>query len=140
LGTDAPSGIIAPSATAATTAVIAAATSSVAGANMPDFSATTCSAAAGVPLSKKGSSKPRKPAKGSAPTAIEAAAVSLAAASSTANAYHFAPPTADAATAVTKPIHQSSWAAAQIAMAVIRKVPYEFMHTNWYVVSFHVNY
>jgi hypothetical protein len=59
LGTNAPSGIVAPSATAATTAVIAAATSSVAGANMPDFATATCSAAAGVPLPKKGSSKPR---------------------------------------------------------------------------------
>ncbi len=79
LGTNAPSGISAPSATAATTAVIAAATSSVAGADMPDFAATTCSAAAGVPLLKKGSSKAKKHAKGSASSAIEAAAVSVAA-------------------------------------------------------------
>ncbi len=101
LGTNAASGISAPSATAATTAVTATTTSSVAGADMPDFAAATHSAAAGVPLPKKGSLKAKKPAKGSAPSAIEAAAISVAATSSTANASHSAPPTADAATAVT---------------------------------------
>ncbi len=94
LGTKAPSGNIASSATAAITAVISATTSSVAGANMPDFAAATRSAAAGVPLPKKGSSKARKPANGSAPSAIEAAAISVATTSSTANASHSAPPTA----------------------------------------------
>jgi hypothetical protein len=94
LGTDSPSGIIAPSATAATTAVIAAATLSVAGADTPDFAAVTRSAAAGVPLlPKKCSLKVKKPAKGSAPSAIKATAVSVAAASSTANVSHSAPPT-----------------------------------------------
>ncbi len=91
----------------------------MAGADMPDFAAATRSAAAGVPPPKKGLSKAKKPAKGSAPSAIEAAAVSIAATSSTANVSHSAPPTADAATAVTKPICQSSWAAAQTAMAVL---------------------
>ncbi len=140
LGTNAPSGISAPSATVATTAVIAAATSSTAGANMPDFATATGSAAASVPPPKKGSSTAKKPAKGTAftsgiaaPSAIDAAAVSIAAASSTANANHSAPPTADAATAVMKPICQSSRAAAQTAKAVLWQVLYEFLCTNWYV-------
>jgi hypothetical protein len=126
LGTDAPSGISAPSATTATTAVIATTTSSTAGANVPDFAAATCSAAAAVPPPRKGSSKAKKPAKGTAVTsgiaaqsAIAATAVSIATASSTANANHSTPPTADAATAVTKPIHQSFRAAAQTANAVL---------------------
>jgi hypothetical protein len=45
LGTKTPSGISIPSATVATTAVSAAATSSVAGANMLDFATAACSAA-----------------------------------------------------------------------------------------------
>ncbi len=59
LGTKTPSGISIPSVTAATTAVSAAATSSVAGANMPDFAAAACSAAAGVPPPKKVHQRPR---------------------------------------------------------------------------------
>ncbi len=55
LGTETPSGISFPSATAATTAVSATTTTSVAGADMPDFAAAACSAAAGVPPPKKGS-------------------------------------------------------------------------------------
>ena len=127
LGTKTPSGISIPSATAATTAVIAATTSSVAGANMPDFAAATCSAAAGVPPPKKGSSKAKKHAKGFVSSAIEAAAVFVPTASSTANASHSAPFTADAATTVTKPICQSSCAAAQTAMAILRYVLCEFI-------------
>ncbi len=139
LGSKAPSGISAPSATAAATAVIAAATSSVAGADMPDFAAATCSAAAGVPPPKKGSSKAKKLAKGSGPSAIEAATISVAAASSTTNASHSEPFTADAATTVTQPICQSSCAAAKTAMAVIQYVLYEFIYTNLYVLCFCMN-
>jgi hypothetical protein len=117
LGTNTPSGISIPSATAATTAVSAAATSSVAGADMPDFAAAACSAAAGVPPPKKGSSKAKKRAKGSVPSATEAAAISFAAASSFINASDSAPFTADAATTVTQPICQSSRAAAQTTEA-----------------------
>ncbi len=73
LGTETPSGITFPSATAATSTVSAATTSSVAGADVPDFAATTCSAAAGVPPPKKGSSWARKHAKRSIPFATEAA-------------------------------------------------------------------
>ncbi len=53
------------------------------------------------------------------PSAIAAAAVSVVTASSTANINHSAPPSADAGTAATKPILQSSRAAAQTAKAVI---------------------
>jgi hypothetical protein len=63
LGTKSPSGIYSPSATAASTAVSATATSSLAGANMPDFATAACSAAAGVPPAKKGSQKAKKHAK-----------------------------------------------------------------------------
>ena len=140
LETDAPSGISAPSATTATTTVIAAATSSVTGANMPDFAAATCSAAAGVPPPEKGSSKAKKHAKGSASSAIEAPVVSVGAASSTANASHSAPFTADAATTVMEPIQQSSCcAAAQTAMAVLRYILYDFIYTNLYVLCFCMN-
>jgi hypothetical protein len=117
LGTKTPSGISVPSATAATTAVSAATTSSVAGADMPNFAAAACSAAAGVPLPKKGSSKAKKHAKGSVPSATEATAISFAAASSSINASDSAPFTADAATTVTQPICQSSHAAAQTSEA-----------------------
>jgi hypothetical protein len=172
LGTDAPSGISPLSATAATTAVINAATSYTAAADhsaaaaapsskkgaskarapaegiaaasgiavplanaaagasdasMPDFAAVTCSAATAVPPPNKGSSKAKKPAKGTAVTsgiatlsAIAAAAISVATTASTANANHSAPPTTDAATTATKPIRQSSRAAAQTAKAVLQ--------------------
>jgi hypothetical protein len=117
LGTETSSGISVPSATVATTAVSADATSSVAGADMLDFAAATCSAAAGVPPPKKGSSKAKKHAKGSVPSATEAAAISFAAASSPINASDSAPFTADAATTVTQPICQSSCTAAQTTEA-----------------------
>ncbi len=139
LGTDAPSGISAPSTTAATTAVIAAATSSVAGADMPDFAATTHSAAASVPLPKKGSLKIKKHAKGSNSSAIEAAAASVTTTSSTANTSHSAPFTADAAATVMKPICQSSCVPAQTAMAILWYVLYEFVYTNLYVLCFYMN-
>jgi hypothetical protein len=119
LGTKFPSGISVPSATAATTAVSAAATSSVAGADMPDFAAAACSAAANVPLPKKGSSKAKKHTKGSVPSATEAAAISVAAPSSSINASDSAPFTADAVTTEMKPIRQSSCAAAQTAKAIL---------------------
>jgi hypothetical protein len=119
LGTKTPSGISVPSATAATTAVSAAATSSVAGADMPDFAAAACSAAADVPPPKKGSLRAKKRAKGSVPYATEAAAVSVAAASSSINASDSAPFTADAVTTEMKPICQSSCAAAQTAKAIL---------------------
>ncbi len=124
LGTKTPSGISFPSATAATTAVSAAATSSVAGADMPDFAAAARSAAAGVPPPKKGSSKAKKRAKGSVPSAIEAAAISFAAASSSINSSDFAPFTADTATTVTQPICQSPCAAAQTAKAILWYILY----------------
>ncbi len=133
LGTKTPSGISVPSATAATTAVSAAATSSVAGANMPDFAAAACSAAAGVPLPKKGSSKAKKHAKGSVSSATEAAAVSVAAASSSINASDSAPFTADAVTTEMKPIRQSSHTAAQTAKAILWYVLYQFIYTNLYL-------
>jgi hypothetical protein len=139
LGTKTPSGVSAPSATAAATAVIAAITSSVTGADMRDFAAATCSAAAGVPPPKKGSSKANKLAKGSVPSAIEAAAISIAAASPTTNACHSAPFTADAATTVMQPICQSSCAAAKTAMAVLRYVLHEFIYTNLYFLCFCMN-
>jgi hypothetical protein len=78
LGTDAPSGISTPSATAAATA------------DFPESAATNQSAAAAVPLPKKGALKAKNPAKGTAvasgiaaPSANAAAAVSIATASST---------------------------------------------------------
>ncbi len=117
LGTKTPSGISVPSATAATTAISAAATSSVAGADMPDFAAAACSAAAGVPLPKKGSLKAKKRAKGSVPSATEEAAISFAAAFSSINASDSAPFTADAATTVMQPICQSFCTAAQTTEA-----------------------
>jgi hypothetical protein len=121
LGTKTPSGICVPSATAATTAV-SAATSSVAGANMPDFAAAACSAAVGVPPPKKGSSKTKKCAKGSVPSATEAAAISFSAASSSINASDSAPFSADAATTVMQPICQLSCAAAQTTEAAAESV------------------
>jgi hypothetical protein len=139
LGTKASSGISAPYATAATTAVIAATTSSVDGADMPDFAAATPSAATSVSPPKKGSSKAKKLAKGSVPSAIEAAAVSIVSASSTTNASHSAPFIADAATTVMQPICRLSHAAAKPAMAVLRYVLYEFMYTHLYVLCFCMN-
>ncbi len=105
---------------------LAYAVAGASGANMPDIAAATRSTAAAVPPPKKGSSKAKKPAKGTAvtsgiatPSAIAAAAISTATVSSSANANHSAPLTADAATAVTKPICQSFRAAAQTAKAVL---------------------
>ncbi len=100
---------------------------------MPDFAAATHSAAASVPLPKKNSSKAKKLKKGSVPSAIEAAAVSVATASSTTNASHAA------ATTVMQPICQSPRAAAKTAMAVLRYILYEFKHTNLYVLCFCMN-
>jgi hypothetical protein len=104
-GTKTTSGISIPSATAATTAVIATATSSMAGADMPDFAAAACSAATGVLPPKKGSSRAKKCAKGSVPSATEATAISVAAASSSINASDSASFTADVFTTEMKSIH-----------------------------------
>jgi hypothetical protein len=126
LGTKTPSGMSFPSATAATTAVSAATTSSVAGANMPDFASAACSAAAGVPQLKKGSSRAKKHAKGSVPSATKTAAISVAAASFT----------ADSVTTEMKPICQSSCTAAQTAKAILQYVLYQFTYTNLYLLCF----
>jgi hypothetical protein len=134
LGTVSPSGISSPSATAASTAVSATATSSSAGANITDFATTAHSAAAGVPLAKKGSQKTKKHAKGSVPSATEATAISVAAASSSINASDSAPFTADAATTETQPICQSSCAAAQTAKAILWYVLYQFIYTSLYLL------
>ncbi len=134
LGTKSPSGISSPSATAASTTVSATATSSLAGADVPDFAAAACSAAASVPPAKKGSQKAKKRAKGSIPSATEAAAISVAATSSSINASDSAPFTADAATTEMQPICQSSRAAAQTAKAILRYVLYQFIHTNLYLL------
>jgi hypothetical protein len=134
MGTETPSGISIPSATAATTAVSAAAISSVAGADMPDFAAAARSAAAVVPLPKKGSLRAKKRAKGSVPSATEATAVSIAATSSSINASDSAPFTADAVTTEMKPIHQSSRASAQTAKAILWYILYQFIYTNLYLL------
>ncbi len=139
VGTKTPSGISIPSATAATTTVSAATTSSVAGADMPDFAAAACSAAAGVPPPKKGSSRAKKRAKGSVPSATEAAAISIAATSSSINASDSAPFTADAVTTEMKPIRQSSCIAAQTAKAILWYVLYQFIYTNLYLLYFLMN-
>jgi hypothetical protein len=62
--------------------------------------------ATGVPPPKKGSSRAKKHAKGSIPSATEAAAISVAAASSSINTSDSAPFTADAITTEMKPICQ----------------------------------
>jgi hypothetical protein len=118
LGTDAPYGIFTPSATSATTAVIAAATSSMATADH--------SAAAAAPSSKKGTSKARTPAEEfAAVSGFAVPSANAAAGVSGANMPDFAAATCSAATAVpppkkvTKPIRQSSRAAAQTAKAVL---------------------
>jgi hypothetical protein len=139
LGSNTPSGISVPSATAATMAVSAAATSSVAGADMPDFAATTHSAAASVPPPKKGPLRAKKHAKRSVPSATEAAAISVAAASSSINASDSAPFTADAVTTEMKPIRQSSHAAAQTAKAILWYVLYQVIYTNLYLLCFCMN-
>jgi hypothetical protein len=134
LGTKSPSDISIPSATAASTAVSATATSSSAGANIPDFSVAASSAAAGVPPAKKGSQKAKKCAKGSLPSAIEAAAISVAAASSSINASASAPFTADAATTEMQPIRQSSCTAAQTAKVILWYILYQYIYTNLYLL------
>jgi hypothetical protein len=139
LGTETLSGISFPSATAVTTAVSAAATSSVAGADMPDFAAAACSAAAGVLPPKKSSLRAKKHARGSFPSATKAAAVSVAATSSSINASDSAPFTADAVTTEMKPICQSSCAAAQTAKAILQYVLYQFIYTNLYLLCFCMN-
>ncbi len=134
LGTKSTSGISVPSATAASTAVSATTTSSLAGADMPDFASAACSAAAGVPPAKKGSQKAKKRAKRSIPSAIEAAAISVAPISSSINASDSVPFTADTATTVMQPIHQSSLAAAQTAKAILWYVLYQFIYTNLHLL------
>ncbi len=136
LGTKTLSGISIPSATAATTAVSAAATSSVAGTKMPDFATAACSTAAGVPPPKKGLSRAKKCAKGFVTSATEATAISIAAASSSINTSDSAPFTADAVTTEMKPICQSSCAAAQTAKAILWYILYQFMYTNLYLLCF----